>query len=261
MERYPEIPQKQKGLEFDADSSPFAWEHYIKVYTPKHWKLINEFNLNHIDTYYNLYGRYSEKGNIRYIAGINENSEYSKKRRFWSKFSLSGDCDFNFNCRKIYRFKQILKGKDLDLLDKCEKHHHTLLNFSLMPSTGGMNKFKGNRDTLDGFDRLDTFVYYLNKYLSIPLKDRIRMSDNKTGNFNIFSQSGYNSLPLKNFLDTFDDIYDYCQKIYFIDDREFVKRLVVDGEKPLENPEDVRRYMLLAQDYWDLREKAWENNL
>jgi hypothetical protein len=234
------ILAKQNGSSYEPDSSPLAWEHYKWVYTSKHWPLITEFDLTNIATYSDLYGY--EKKNVKYtrlLAGIKQTSPYSIEGKLWSKFTLGGECDFNFNNKKVTQFKKIL-GESNEFLEYCSGKHHTLLNFSIMAATGGMNNFKGSNP----FDRLDTFVYHLNQYFTVNAQL-------------IFSDSGRNMEPLRNFLDTFDDVYDYCKKIYFINDKKFVERIIYEGKMPLEKPEDVIRYMKLAKDFWSKKQKVW----
>lgn len=234
------ISAKQNGKSYDTDSSPLAWEHYKRVYTSKHWPLITEFDLTNIATYDDLYGNGFKNKDIRLLAGIKQTSPYSIKGKLWSKFTLGGDCDFNFNYFKVDKFKKILGESNKDL-EYCSRKHHTLLNFSIMAATGRMNNFK---NSIDPLDRLDTFVYHLNQYFTMNSQL-------------IFSESGLNKEPLRNFLDSFDDVYDYCKKIYFINDKKFVERIIYEGKMPLKKPEDVKRYMKLAKDFWSEKQKVW----
>ncbi|WOV84730.1 hypothetical protein PGH26_02045 [Sporosarcina jeotgali] len=235
------IYEEQNDVNYDVDSSPLAWEHYKKVYDTKQWPLIAKFDLNNIRL------RRFKHENITYtrlLVRIKIDSSSFNEERKWSKFTLGGDCDFNFNEKKVSKFKKIL-GESNELLNYCSRRHHTLLNFSIMPATGGMNSFKG----IKPFDRLDTFVYHLNQYYT--KKDEL-----------ILSNSRYNKQPLIDFLNTFDNIYDYCKKIYFLSNKDFVDRLILEGERPLLVPKDVVRYMQLAKDYWNEKENSWnEMNL
>ena len=72
---------------------------------------------------------------------------------------------------------------------------------------------------------------------------------------------GKNKEYLLNYLNFFDDIYDYCRKIYFIEDREFVDRIIANGQKPLESREDVVRYMNLAIEYWNRKEQYFKKKM
>ena len=70
---------------------------------------------------------------------------------------MAGDCDFNFNAKKIELYRKLLSDKENDLLTECANMHHCLYNFSFMPITGNMQGVKGN----DKNDRFDKFVYLL----------------------------------------------------------------------------------------------------
>ena len=142
-------------------------------------------------------------------------------------------------------------------LEKCCSMHHDKLNFSVMLATGNMNDFKGTVyfdgskikcekkrwEHKSAYDRLDTFVYCLNEYF---------INKNEL----IFSWSTQcNKSCLQEYLATFsNDIYDYCRKIYFIDNRKFVKRLIENGSKPINNSVDLKQYMDLAIEYWKIKE-------
>ena len=76
-----------------------------------------------------------------------------------------------------------------------------------------------------------------------------------------------NIIALKEcYLDTFSDIYDYCEKVYFIkitDDEKgndnFVQRLVKSGSKLFSSIEDVVNYMKMAKEFWEIKRKYFES--
>ena len=213
-------------VNFQPDSSPEAWEHYKKYYL----QTLKEYDFNKL-YYYNNYDQVEKK------HGYNENGKWYnyvnspslvKDNRLYALHNnttiiqtedveyceatlrYGGDCDFNFNDKKYKLFMKIICG-DLDAseqekenakekLNKCKKNHHRLLNFSLMQAIGNMQGVKGE----NRFDRIDTFVYELNRYFS------------KTSNKILSASTKQNVNLLIEYLNGFKDIYEYCCKIYFI---------------------------------------------
>lgn len=140
--------------------------------------------------------------------------------------------------------------------------HHDKLNFSAMPTTGGMNNFKGkvyfdenkiiykkNGWHNSAYDRLDTFVYCLNELF--VNKNELVLS----------CSTQANKSCIEEYLKTFSDIYDYCRKIYFVDNSDFVKRLIKNGSKPINNSVDLKQYMEIAIEYWKIKENTINSNL
>lgn len=66
----------------------------------------------------------------------------------------------------------------------------------------------------------------------------------------VVSQAGRNREFLEKYLHSFRDIYDYCEKIYFIDSKEFVDEIIRQGALPISEYKDVIRYMDLADEFW-----------
>ena len=193
---YENIPDCQYNEKYDPDSSPIAWEHYRKVYTVEHWDLMREFDLG------NTYIQDPRVEYKRLVVRIKPTSLKAKEKELWPEFKFGGDTDFNFNEKKVDQFKNIL-GNNTEyssMLNECISLHHTLINFSLMAVSGRMNNFKGRNVGKNGYDRIDSFLYILKEN-----QEKI---------------VGYATLPnrdsLSNFLKSFDDIYDYCKKVYFI---------------------------------------------
>lgn len=245
---------------FEPDSSPKAWGHYQQYY--KQGVLEKSYDFSKT-VFYNKYDKVGLKSGYKYgrewINYVNKPLNKKIKNRLFilkentkmyedesgnqyiePAFRLGGECDFNFNQKKYVLFKEII-GNNKKLLEKlecCKDMHHTLLNFSLMQSMGNMQGFKGaNR-----FDRLDFFVYQLDLYF-------------KGISINVLSKSSKeNVFYLKKYLETFKDIYDYCQEIYFISDKNFVDEIIRQGALPINTKEDVNRYMSLAQEFWTKKE-------
>ena len=239
----------------EKDSSKEAWNYYKEIYTEKHWPLIKEFNMEEVITCEER-NKKKPKEILRYRSYIKKNSSYISV--FGSEFSLGGDCDFNFNEKKVHLFQKLIMDfpEHKDKLRRCCSMHHNELNFSLMPTTGAMNNLKGstyfnsnNIIKYDDFyhasahDRLDTFIHILNEFYEN--KDEL-----------IFSCSTQNNKGcLHAYLETFKDIYDYCKIVYFIEDRAFVKRLIDNGKKPINSADDLNRYMEIAFNYWKLKKR------
>lgn len=228
-----EIESFQNGVEYDPDTSPEVWNHYSRYYSVKHWNFSDNFDFKNLK-------KFKNKGITRLISKINF---YNPN---FEKFLLGGDTDFNFKkdsesrANKYKMFKEILEkgnanSEEFDKLKLCNEHHHTLVNFSLMARTGGMNATKG----ITKYDRFDLFISKLNNYF---LKEDTSIVGRKNGKY------------LARFLDTFDDIYDYCRVFYFIEDKEFVDRIIEEGKQPITTSKDVIRYMNLALDYWGMKE-------
>ncbi len=241
------IESKQNGINYDPDSSPKAWEHYRKFYTVERWSILDEFNLVDVDTYNNLFNTNFKEGKYkRQLSAIKPTSKYAKEGELWDRFTIGGDTDFNFNTYKFNMLRALL-GDDTEAISKleeCQRHHHSLVNFSLMPATGGLNIYKGRNK----FDRADTFIKDLNNYFLSISGD-------------VLSEATVNNIqPLKNFLNTFLDIYDYCKKIHFIDDRKFIDRIISEGSMPINTDKDVIRYMNLAIDFWKKKEEYFKCN-
>lgn len=240
-----EIKTKQLGIDYDPDSSPKAFEHYKRVYTTESCTLMDEFDWLNVDTRNHLLNENYENAFERlYIKTKND------AIKLGDSFLLGGETDFNFNEQKSIYLMQILKQKkvrhkDVEKLQFCQNNYHSVVNFSLMPATGAMGNFKGS----EKFDRLDCFICSLNEFYT-------------NGNYRVLTEAkGKNKEYLLNYLNFFDDIYDYCRKIYFIEDREFVDRIIENGQKPLESREDVVRYMNLAIEYWNRKEQYFKKKM
>ena len=249
-EEIPHVSDKQsfKGevREFDPDSSPEAWD-YFKVFSSE----IKDLNLN-------------------------------SKRLIWKSetIDIAGDCSFNFNDNKMERFEEIkLEDFQKRKLAVCQKMHHNLLNFDLIPVTGGMNNLKGNLKydqenkilvhdlgkppQKKMHDRLDTFVTFIDYSLkkrneikqNIPYTKEIIKDTGKFLSNSIFTTSlkGENFEVLYDFMDNYENVYTYCKEFYNIDSKSFIDTLVESGKKPIKNAKSLNDYMDLAIDYWILK--------
>jgi len=262
---YGVINPVQKEKQYDPDSSPKAWEHYKIVYGTDNWE---EYDFN--DIHYFEYIKEKQKYPCSDYCYLDEPvSEYLRlccakkgysskecngKTYFKATLRLSGDTDFNFNEKKCKKFRSIferdLQGKELekalDDLNFCKNTHHTLVNFSLMQVVGNLQKVKSTgRD--DGLDRLDTFVSLLNDYYS------------KKSELVLEKATHANKKLLKDFLDAFNGIYDYCNKVYLIEDEKFVNCIIDAGEKEIKVAKDVQGYMTLAKAFWHKKEECFKS--
>lgn len=242
-------------IRFDPDSSPSAWTHYRTIYEGR----MEGYDFSHL-VFYNYHSKLSnlnkcfcEERNIwlnyidlpspdsrdynRLLALKNDTLRIEKEGVTYMEpaYRYGGECDFNFNEKKYKQFRELIGGDAyaLDRLKKCRKNHHTLINFSLMQALGSMQGVKGK----DPFDRPDVFIYKLDQYFE-------RNSDA------VVCQAGRNREFLEKYLHSFRDIYDYCEKIYFIDSKEFVDEIIRQGALPISEYKDVIRYMDLADEFW-----------
>lgn len=249
-------------INFDPDSSPAAWEHYKKYYIKNGHVILGNYNFKKLN-FYNYYR------NIGDESGIFKNNEWknyincpsNNKKRYNRLFALSnttktecknskeyccassrlgGECDFNFNCKKQTLFKAMICGDNAaeKKLEKCNANHHTLINFSLMQGMGNMQSVKGN----DKHDRLDVFVHQLSLYFSREQSNIMTCT------------SGKNKDALISYLNNFNNIYDYMEKVYFIKNETFIDKIIEQGQLPMNTCDDVVRYMDLANEFWSEKE-------
>lgn len=267
-------PVKSGSYCYDPDSSPAAWEYYKKVYVKDGSLKLGktEFDANRLSHCNLEKGFFSIKHNswLSYKDQpiiVKENQPFynrlyalktnTKRDGIYCEAAsrVGGECDFNFNEGKKTRFEKIIKNDSnaaeeskneaLEKLDECAKMHHNLLNFSLMQAMGDLQGVKGE-DEFDGFDRrfdrFDTFVWKLSEYYSKKSKEVLKKAKNE-GNRNALCE----------YLDGFKNIYDYCKQVYFIDDQSFIDEVIRQGQLPITNCDNVKRYMSLAQDYWRIK--------
>lgn len=234
--------------ENDPDSSEYTWkEVYKRMYTSARWGLWGLFDFEKL---YLIQGRLYAKAirDEKVYMDFFKCEETAKMWMNWANVKIAGDTDFNFkkdarNQKYIYyrkliedkkknKFSDADRKKYLCKLDWCEKRNHSLENFTLMFTPGGMNNCKNTKR-----DRIDRFLFQLNKYFI--------SKDNK-----IFSHARKNKEVLEAYLALFEDIYDYCKKIYIMD-KSMVERFLKSGEKEdFKTGEEVVDYMQLAEDYW-----------
>ena len=211
--------------------------------------------------------RYNKMMNIQ----LNEVC-YDKNGRGKWKFKsieLSGDCFFNFNDKKIAAFKKISCDECLmERLNNCALRHHSEENCVLMPVTGGMNNVKGKiyyrgngfavfgkgRPPKNAYDRPDTFLWYLAEFYSQRKYSFDLLSAGEYLCNSVFKESlqSFNYGSLYQFLDSFENIYEYCKLFYGIE-KDFVDRMIDEGKMPILTSEDLNRYMNLAEEFWRIQ--------
>ena len=271
-----EVGNKEKingeDVNFEHDSSKEAWEHYRIIYfnNDGSCRINNEYQLTDLSqlvlrNYKNrkYYNEQTEKQPYinRYFLLSNDSKIYKIGDEYpGENANLSGDCDFNFNNRKYPIFEKMIREEyknyprgekcALKLLTKCKKNHHRLVNFSLMQTKGNMQSFKGAKlknGEQPSLDRADTLISYLASYYKLNREQRKQSC--------ILANASNNKDTLEDYLNSFEDIYDYCEKIYLMDDRNFIDRMIEEGKRPITTGHDVIRYMLLALEFWDRKEK------
>lgn len=174
---------------------------------------------------------------------------------------FSGETDFNFStkkkralCRSRYEhYKKILERdlKDegileiyIGMLNECSLMHHSQDNISIMLKTGNMQGAKGSI----GLDRLDVWLLILD----MRYRHKINLLQNHC--------TLENSSKIEEFLNLFDNVYDYSYTIYHID-RKLVDDLIESGKKPLDSADNIITYMSLAQRFWEQKHKYLEEQL
>ncbi len=169
-----------------------------------------------------------------------------KNNKFYldDKIELGGEVDFNFGLNKLIEFRKLLLDKKdtipfvYELLNLCAKYNYNPVNYSLMPVTGGMQYTKQNF----GKDRFDTFISTLDQYYY--------------GNEMILNSASCtveNCPTLKEILDSYTDVYDYCAQMYSIHDRELIDELIRSGVKTIDGPARIIAYCSLALRVWNER--------
>lgn len=234
----------------EYDSSALVWEMYRIIY--EGGMLSNVFEIKKYNP--KIKRNYAEiqvkdcKSSIYKIFSGDVWNAMSKPKG--TRASLSGDVIFNFTYSKnkscqFYIYKNwinqdqnpIRKNKYLNLLNKCRSMHHSFENCALMLQQGNLQNAKQGI----GKDRGDTFIWALDEYY----KGKSEMVLNHA--------TQQNSGILREFLNYFDDVYEYCEVFYNITDKGFIDRLIQSGSKALDSADKVENYIDLALRFWDER--------
>ncbi|GHT82370.1 hypothetical protein FACS1894125_4800 [Actinomycetota bacterium] len=232
-----------KELDWDPDSSPSAWKHYLKYTIPKlpdfiKSELLDEKFLERSDGYLRLpFVTNSVFGSMLGAdTDFNFNQTTSKRKGKYNKH-LSIVEDFLSKKRAP---KGYTKDSILSLLSDCKNGHHTLENFSIMPvktyhGMPSLNLYKGNKNVHDGHDRFDLY-----------LKDIKEFYDAKS-NIPVVC---YN----KKWFECFGDFYNYCSILYGIGS-ELANEIIAHAYNApkIETIYNVISYCELAKKYWSAR--------
>ncbi len=192
-----------------------------------------------------------------------------------SEIKCSGDCCFNFNDKKIEKFNMLIGDDSLKHdLEYASKMHHSIFNFALMPKTGGMNNSKGNTLHIDevirvynsggnSLDRFDSFLTLLNNFYVNKDKNFSLFDAGKFYADSVFTYS-FNNLNfefLYEFLDSFDNIYEYINFFYpcLNGKMNFVDELIENGKVEMKTKKNLERYLKLARVFWQYATKYYHD--
>lgn len=215
----------------EPDSSIKAWEHYINTYKKK-------LNMDNITL--NL-------SSNRFISTILVVEEYVK---------LGGDCDFNFSDAKIHKsynsftcFNDLIeyskaeteqKIRVIRKLELCRRNHHSLINFSLMPVTGGLNQVKQRIDKYDGL------IKVLNK-INDYYKSGEKVSKSK------------NNKLLHKHLDDIGSFDEYLNLYYFIGSEILFDYKPISKKCSNTNLNNLEMYLDNVMTYWVKKSEGLSN--
>ena len=292
-------PFDTKKNVYDPDSSLRAWEYYFKMY----YEFLSNVEKENKEDKNLLFEKKFGKKNKFWLSGkaykriagtfcYFENKDYIRPYKLdscWLKegknIGIAGDCVFNFNEKKVsYFWKKIKKDNNeenqqknqqiKEILLLCSSMHHSPFNFSLMPTTGGLNNIKGN-----GLDRIDVFLNTLkNIYDDLKELDEsgIKKSDikelenyihiQKQGKIGEIDVSTKPRKALIHFLWCVGSFKNYCKIFYQLDYEEnednLVNKLIKNAEKneSIENSDQLVEYMKLAVEYWKKQKEKYDEN-
>lgn len=234
----------------------FVNEQYtLAVLLPQNGQLIDyEYDRceDAFELYQSIYGNKITKNKEEYYYHYNKNDNDAK-------ILISGDIDINLKMQKVNFFIDIIEKdseigyKEKNNLKNSLLNLHELVyhpnNISIMPVRGGMNNLKA----ILGFDRVDTFLFTLQQYY------------NKNNSAYLFNY-GRTNMPhielimnLKDYLDSFNGIYEYCKEIYHISDKNFIDELCEFGKKAILTTTDIENYKNLSLNFWMKKSIFFEN--
>ncbi len=215
---------------YEPDSSEWTWNNfYNRTYrTLDYWKNLGE-----------------EKKKGRYKIAT-----YTCKNL--DKIQIDGDVIFNFKGSYGKHFRELLGNQYNE--KAYARMHHSVLNFSLMPVTGGLNLNKANGRFCD---RLDRFIFYLDQFIQLKNEDNPLM--------HIRGRNKNTILNLKSYMINFDSIEEYCQAYYLLDSKktDLVDRFKNSGEEYVNNgatAENCKQYLNLVAEFWKYRNELFKEN-
>lgn len=181
---------------------------------------------------------------------------------WYERLRLGGEVDFNFKSgmggsAKYEHLRQIAGDNEdlIAMLDACKSMHAARINYSLMQSVGSLQNYKGGLPESDliggksGFalDRLDSFVSSLARFY----RAENRLETSIIRNYRDTYPNGRRALA--HYLSQFEDVYDYCSKVYLLrgrSGRDLIDQLIESGAYAIAEPDDVTRYLNLALAFW-----------
>jgi len=215
---------------YEPDSSEWTWNNfYNKTYrTLDYWK--------------NL-GKERTKGKYKQATYIYKNL---------GEIEIGGDVIFNFKKGHGKTFRELLANEYNEKV--YARMHYSVLNFSFMPVTGGLNLNKANGQYCD---RLDRFIFHLDKLIQTKNSDNPLLGIRGTNKHTI--------PKLKDYLNDFDSIEEYCQVYYLLDSKktDLVERLKNSGEEYVNTgatAENCKQYLNLAFEFWAYRTKIFKED-
>lgn len=245
---------KNEFYRFDVDSSPEVYALYEKIYSEK---IINEYGISNpkFFRFISLSQGYIDAPDVALInrlfalpKDISVKENICIQNRSYEVYDaikrLSGDCFFNFNSYKIRQLKKI-GGIDNKKLKQCSEMHHSIYNMVLLQTMGNMQKrkqqgLKLSNGEYEQLDRGDTFLYLLNEFYQN--KDEGICSASTKSNQDM----------LKEYLNYFKDVNDYATNMLQIEDVDFIKTIIKNGEMKLDS-DCVNDYLDIALEFWKKR--------
>lgn len=261
---------------FENDSCDLAWEFYKAYYEGSIlWDNYHVEKPIRVDHDYRGYSVSSDgEGPYAFVRKGNECCRFKEGSRVPDPERLGGNVDFNLLGKhggykksdgqpllKADRLIEIAGGDEsiIDEVEEAKKRSREPWNHSLMLSTGNLQSAQskglvlgenayGKRE-YEWLDRPDSLVYLISRFYG---EDRWKgkYNENYCG-----STNPENIDALAGYLKAFRNIYEYCNQIYGID-AELVDRMIELGSKPLKSKELVKKYLQLANDFWDERAES-----
>ena len=99
--------------------------------------------------------------------------------------------------------------------------------------------------------------FFNNRNLDQDIFSRAQAKQSKSGS----TEENKNKLKITlfNFLNLFNDVYEYCKYMYLIDSIGYVDKLIESGEREIKSGKDVVSYMELAESYWKMKGERMKN--
>ena len=144
----------------------------------------------------------------------------------------------------------VKKIEELNLL--IDYYSHTILNYSILPVTGGLNNIKWRL----GSDRIDTFIFVLDQYYKNINRAIILNSGSSNGDVGTRKK-------LESFLSSFGSVEEFVSFIYRLDpddSKKFIKDSLGSGSEPILDIKGLCQYMELAVDFWELRLESMQKS-